>query len=126
MTVKYHIDKQQGIVFTTLSHTLKFDECLSHHERLERDSDFNPSLKELIDGGAVKAISFNIGLVLKLTRSCPFHHQAKRAIYSSDKSLNYRFAYMFQTFAGKGHGEIKVFKDREEALKWLEVGQTSH
>lgn len=119
MTAEYTIDRQQCIVFTTLSGALKLDECLAHHQKLANSSDFNPALRELIDGSAVESISLNPKALLSLSKSCPFGSYARRAIYTSDTPLHYYIARMFQAFSGGKHGEIKVFKDKAKALSWL-------
>lgn len=121
LPVEYTINKQQCIVFTTLSGTLNFDECLLHHQKLADDPDFKPALRELIDGGAVDHVSIFSNAIFNLSKSCPFGIHARRAIFSSGKLMHYNLAKMFQAFAGEQHGEIRVFKDRKEAFFWLGI-----
>jgi len=119
--VEYRIDIQNGLVLTTLSGTLSFDECQAHHRRLASDPDFKPDLSELMDGSAVNRIPISYASISKLADSCPFGIHARRAIVSSDNLLNYGVARMFQSFSSGKHGEIMVFKDKDEALSWLDL-----
>lgn len=121
MPTEYVIDKAQKTVFTTLYGTLTLKEGVEHHHRLASDPDFDISYNELIDGGALEKVGLNTSGIFSLSQSCPFGPTARRAIYSTDRQLYYGFARMFQTLAGGKHGEIEVFKERDEALQWLGV-----
>lgn len=123
MAVKYFIDKEQKVVFTSLSGNLTLMDSIAHHHRLGADPDFDPTFKELIDGKAVETVSLNITGIVDLSRSCPFQPESRRAIYSTDKQLYYGLARMFQTLAGGKHGDIRVFKKLDEALDWLGVSK---
>lgn len=123
MPIRYVIDKERRTVFTTLYGTLTLKEGLDHHYRLGVDPDFDPSFNELMDGGTLESISLNSSGIFELSGSCPFGPESKRAMYSTDRKLYYGLARMFQTLAGGRHGDIKVFKQLDEALDWLGVSK---
>lgn len=123
MTVRYFIDKQQKTVFTTLSDTLTLTESVEHHLRLGADPDYDPTYKEMMDMSELDSISLNISGIADLAQSCPFGSESNRAIYSTDKSLYFGLARMFQALAGGRHGNIRVFKRYDEALDWLGISK---
>jgi hypothetical protein len=119
LPICYEIDPHRKLVVTTLSGTLSFDESVAHHRKLGADPAFDPSFRELMDGSGVKRVALLSPAIFSLSISCPFNSAACRAIYAGDNSTNYAIARMFQALAGDKHGEIAVFKSRDEALAWL-------
>lgn len=120
MTVEYSIDRKRRLVITTLSGELSVAECFAHHLTLAMDPEFDPSYNELIDGGEIDNVQLDSTSIFKLGQSCPYSGAAYRAIYTADRPINYACAYLFQLFASGRHGVIKVFKDRSDAIRWLE------
>jgi len=121
MPISYTIDNSQRAVFTKLSGTLTLKECIDHHRRLRTDPDFDPSYCELIDGGEVERVGLNSSGIFDLASSCPFAPPARRAIYTSAKSLHFGIARMFQALAGGKRGDIQVFRELDKAIAWLGV-----
>ncbi|GAV20399.1 hypothetical protein MMIC_P1364 [Mariprofundus micogutta] len=121
MAIDYSIDTQRNLVITTLSGVLNFEECVAHHIKLGSDKDFDPSGCELIDGSALKSVALASTSIFSLSKTCPFGSSARRAIYASDNTFHYGLARMFQMVTGEKHGEIMVFKDRDEAVAWLNI-----
>lgn len=124
MPISYDIDSERGLVITRLSGTVSFDECAEHHCKLSADPAFDPAFRELLDGGAVERVALISTAIFSLSNSCPYESSARRAIYAGNKRVHFGLARMFQALASGKHGEIEVFRDRDEALQWLE-GKTN-
>jgi len=120
LAISYEIDADKGLVITTISGTLSFDECTAHHRKLRDDPAFDPSFNELIDGSDAKRVELFSSAVFSLSNTCPYSASAYRAICAGDKRVHFGIARMFQAFATGKHGSIEVFKSREEALAWLQ------
>ena len=125
MPITYAIDPEKGIVTTTITGVLSFDECTEHHRRLGADPAFDPSYGELMDGGGVERVALLSTAVFSLSNTCPYGPTAIRAIFAGNKRLHFGIARMFQSLASGRHGTIEVFNDREEALQWLESKMAS-
>jgi len=119
--IRYTIDNKQKAVFTRLYGTLTLQECIDHHRRLEADPDFDSAYCELIDGGDVENIGLNSAGIFELSSSCPFDPPARRAIYTTERSLHFGIARMFQALAGGKRGDIQVFRELDKAIAWLGV-----
>jgi len=120
LAITYEIDTGKGLVTTTISGTLSFDECNDHHYRLGADPAFAPSYNELIDGGNTEQVELFSKAIFSLAESCPFGPDSFRAINAGCKKVHFGLARMFQAFATGRHGTIEVFRSREEALQWLD------
>ena len=120
MAITYHIDPDRKRVTTILSGTVGLQEGLRHHEALGADPLFDPGFCEFMDGSAVGDIDLNSLAIWNMSQSCPFGPESKRAIYCGDNLLRYGLARSFQACTGGQHGEIQVFRDAGDAIKWLD------
>jgi hypothetical protein len=118
MPASYKIDKARRLVISTASGFLTAADLSSHQRRLLGDSDFDPSCSQIFDCTAVTGIDFNAEDVGALAARTIFSPHSRRAVLVTTDE-QYGLFLMFKMIR-EGHGEygIRVFRNREEAMRW--------
>ena len=119
MPIRYEIDKLRRLVITTGTGPLLVTDALAHQKSLRNDPDFDPTYSQLMD--LTEMTAFNIGLdeMHKLTQMWVFSPQSRRAILVG-VDLTYGLARMFEMLReNAGEFGIRIFRNREEALRWV-------
>jgi len=124
MPFRYVIDKQRRLVLTTGEGIVTFAEMKSHQDRLIADPDRDLKFNQLIDISTVTELSVSVEEAKLLARRAVFSAESRRAVVASDKSVYGMFRLM-QVYheLSAGHSHVGIFYDRDEALKWLGVGE---
>ncbi len=118
MPANYRIDKSLGVVFTKGEGVLTTQEVLIHSQRLREDPDFDPNYSQLIDVRAVQFV-MSIGEVAEIaTQEDIFSEQSRRA-FVGENNLAFGMSRMLQAYSESSSGEIEVFRDMDEARRWL-------
>ena len=119
MAITYRIEPQNQLVLVRLSGTLSYDELVEMTDRLRADPEFRPHYRELAIAESFDATPETIqSLAL---RPPVFDERARRAVVV-DSDLAFGTIRMFQTRRGEVAGEIRVFRDVDEARAWLTDG----
>jgi len=121
MPAEYVIDKELRLVITTAWDRVTFAEARAHQERLRNDPDFHPEFNQLLDATAVTALDISHDEAKTIGRNSPhFSASARRAWVAPNPFLfgMGRMIGIYREMAG-GTEQFRVFKDREQALKWL-------
>ncbi len=118
MTVNHVIDAELGVVFTTLRGAVTFKEFARHLQDLDGDPDFRPDMMELLDGNDAGTDEFDVEQMMSFKDSYVWGPGARRALVCNS-DLVFGLFRMFQITSGDAHGEIKLFRDIDEARTWL-------
>lgn len=120
MPAEYKIDKALGIVFSLAYGTINDDEAYSHQDKLRKDHDFDPSFSQLADFTKVTLVDLSADAIHHLAERNPFGLGSKRA-FVAPMNLMYGLARMFQMLTDDHPDELTVFRDMQEARKYLSL-----
>jgi hypothetical protein len=119
MPAWYQIDKERGIVMSTVSGIITRSDLIEHQKRLLADPDFRPGFCQLMDFTHVAKLDVSEADVRILAQKAIFSPNSRRAILVRDDA-HYELAELFRTVReiGGEHG-IGVFRELDDALDWL-------
>jgi hypothetical protein len=118
--VTYEIDSERRLVRTRCAGAVTFAEVLAHFDELERDPARPEQLDVILDltGSAtlpesdqLRAVAARVGEV-RLPRF-------ERVAIVADRDSMFGMARMFEVFAEAHFGASRVFRQAEEAERWL-------
>jgi hypothetical protein len=121
MPITFRIDKESGIVYTTINGRTNTDEIVESLENLLNNPDFKPGLNGIADlrnsemdtfSADVKRIA---GLMIEYRNKIG---PSKTAVVIS-KDVTFGMTRVFQAFSEQSSIETAIFRDMEEALRWL-------
>jgi hypothetical protein len=127
MPITYCFDPESGILRTRCLGEISLDDTLEHFDQVASDPRLPDGCKALLDldqlvsvpaTGQVRDVVHELGRRLKQTiRFGPWAIVAERdAVYGMSR--------MFQVFLEQVGIESRVFRSTDEALRWLESGET--
>jgi hypothetical protein len=126
MPITFRIDKESGIVYTTIDGRTNTDEIVESLESLLNNPDFKPGLNGIADlrnsemdtfSADVKRIA---GLMIEYRNKIG---PSKTAVVIS-KDVTFGMTRVFQAFSEQSSIETAIFRDMEEALRWLGANKT--
>jgi len=120
MSASYRIVKSLGTVFTSLEGVVTDDDLLGHRQQLESDPDFDPAFAQLIDCRGVTEVALDSRTIRSIATPSVYAPGAKRAIVATRDAV-YGLARMYERIRGGESDEVRVFRDIEEARRWLEL-----
>lgn len=121
MPWSYHIDGERRLVVTTAWDTVTGAECLEQQRQLRSDAGFSPDLCQLLDFTRVTAAQIDLATIFELADVDLFSGKSRRA-FLAPNPLAYGLSRMFIVSRRlTGEEQMRVFKDRDEALHWLGV-----
>lgn len=127
MLIAYQIDREAGLVTGRITGRLVFDDIREVVERMLADPDFDPSFMRLwevrdvervLTGTEVRRIA---DLVLKTGDSLG----GGRVAVVTDSAVYFGLGRMLSTLSEGRDAELGVFRDRGEAMTWLQGGDAS-
>lgn len=122
MPVTYSIDRESARLHTRCVGKLTLDEVFDHFHQLEIDDTLPPQLDVLLDltameslpeAGQLRMIATEVGRVQK----SKLRWGACAII--ADRDALYGMTRMFQVFAEDHFADSCVFREREEAERWI-------
>jgi hypothetical protein len=123
MPEEYRIDPAQGVIWSRFWGTMSDADFMTHHARLQADSQYDGNHHQLIDTTEVRSVTLSAQVVGEVANASRFSPDAKRAYLVTQDAL-FGLARMFQLYLNlKGEENIQVFRDRAQALAWLGVTQ---
>jgi hypothetical protein len=120
MPGSYSVDKEQKLLRCTFWGRVTGAEGAKMQQEFMRDAEFRPDFNQIIDLTAVTDVAAQPAELRAMAIKAPFKQGSRRAVLVKSK-VEYGVARMFQTYreiAGGGD-EMRIFKDRDEALQWL-------
>ncbi len=79
---------------------------------------FDPNGRELIDVTGLTSTSVHIHEMADVKSRDQWQQGSRRALVAPS-TLAFGMVMMFKTLAGSEHGEIKIFRDLQQAREWL-------
>jgi hypothetical protein len=122
MPAEYTIDKLSGVVFSFAHGNVTDQDAYSHQDRLRKDPDFDPGFCQLFDYTKVTQVDLSSDAIHHLAERNPFGLGSCRAfVVPSD--LLYGLSRMFQILTDHHPDELSVFRDMQEARKYLSLDE---
>jgi hypothetical protein len=122
--VSYRIDRERRIVFTEASGVLTDSDVLGFEQKLQDDPEFEPDFRQLADCRAIDEVGVTREGVEEASSRSPFSRGSRRAlVVGSDVAFG--MARMFENLRHETRDEIRVFREAEEARRWLGLDPTS-
>jgi hypothetical protein len=89
------------------------------------DAQFEPTLRHLVDTSDVTEVTLSAQAIVQMGHSLLFDPTAKRA-YVVTTDLVFGLARMYELYQNlRGPQNVRVFRDRDEALRWLGLNEVS-
>lgn len=120
MPASYVIDEQRGLVVTTGTGVVTFEECKQHQDRLIADPEFDSTYNQLMDFSQATRVKLDESNVHFLVVRHVFTKPSRRALVSTDAQfidLMQKAAELRKQFFGDE--DVQFFSNREAALRWL-------
>jgi hypothetical protein len=122
MPTEYTIDPEKRRVTTVGRGTLVFSKMMASAEAMKNDPALDPSYTELVDITDVEVVDLTAEQIEALAGIRIFDAASRRAIVAP-RPLYFGMARMYEAHhSAKAEANIRVFTDREEAVKWLDGG----
>jgi hypothetical protein len=122
MPVAYRLDRSADVVFATAHGVITDDEILEYATRMVNDPGIDPGVDQLIDLRGIDAaavLSDTIRRLAEIFRDYdPVPARAKLAIVAS-RDVLFGMARMYEVYRDRDSDSIGVFRDIEEARRWL-------
>ncbi len=124
MPIRYRVDHARGIVHTTLEGEISAEDLWQHATALASDPDTR-ECNELADLTGITGATASAGDVramgMQLLKSDTNRPGGKFAMVAPT-DVSFGMARLYQAHREHPSIEIRVFREREEALAWLEDG----
>lgn len=121
MPLAYAIDESRGLVISTASGVVTFEEIVSHQDRLLSDPGFSTDFDQLLDCRRVGTIELTSDQAQQVATRRLFSRNSRRALVASQPVV-FGVARMLQAYneASARPSRPAVFYDLAAALKWLD------
>jgi hypothetical protein len=122
MPISYRIDEAKKLVLTTASGVLTDSDILQLKSSLVSDPRWTPGMRELSDVRSIDRLDVTTAGVQMMMQSDELHARAldsyRLAIVVAHQ-LVYGMARMYQMLTEHSVPNVRVFRDMEEAKRWL-------
>ncbi len=121
MAVHYRIDTAINRITTRAFGEVTLDQVLQHFDELSADASFEPDLDvllDLVDCKTVPGADEIRTAAARVTADFPPLRFGRLAIVVGSEAL-FGMLRMFHSFAESAFSAAQVFRDRDEALRWL-------
>ena len=124
MTIKHKIIEDLKLVYAVTDGTLNFEDLMNHIEALSKDPNYNSPMLKLVDYRNLKEYGLStkeaeIFSIKKASLTERFLHEKCAFIVPSD--LVFGMIRHHQAFIDENKIDTKIFRDLEEATKWLGI-----
>jgi hypothetical protein len=124
MTIKYKIIEDLKLVYVSTDGTLSFDDLMKHIVKLSEDPKYKPPMLKLVNYS-------NLEKYLLKTEEAEIFSQKKASLterflnekcaFVVSSNLVYGMARHHQAYIDKNKIDTNIFRDLEEATKWLGI-----
>lgn len=122
MPCRYVIDAEHELVISTAWDRVSFAEVDTHQERLSSDPKFNPNFKQLVDATAVTGLDISIDGAKTIFGRKTFSSSSRCAFLGKGLIvLGMGRLIEAQATILEGREAVRVFSDRDKALRWLGI-----
>ena len=120
MPCRYVIDTEHGLVISTAWDRVTFAEVDAHQDRLAGDPHFNPDFKQLVDATQVRDLDISIDEAKTIFGRKTFSSASRCAFLGRGLTiLGMGRLIEAQAALLEGRETVRVFSNRQKALKWL-------
>ncbi|MDH3490412.1 MAG: hypothetical protein OEM20_00240 [Gammaproteobacteria bacterium] len=124
MPIKYSIDEDLGVVFTTASEVLTENELLEHKRKLILDPNFKPGFVELSDVRFVSDLAISAAGLERFVAQDESDSERlkdfKLAIVVSG-ALEFGMGAMYEMMSRENNVDVRIFRDLRLAKEWLHI-----
>lgn len=121
MPQSYRIDTAQRLIWTRCWGILADSDLAEHQAKIRVDPAFSPTLGQLVDTREVREVAITLPAARALGHSKLFSPESRRAYVVRDDVM-YGLARMYELYQElRGTRNVRVFRDRAEAVTWLGV-----
>ena len=124
MPIKYFIDKDMGVVFTTASDVLTENELFEHKRKLISDPNFKPGFVELSDVRFITDLKISPSSIEAFVAQDESDAERlkdfKLAIVVSG-ALEFGMGAMYEMMSRENSTNVRIFRDLGQAREWLEI-----
>lgn len=122
MPCRYAIDLEQKLVISRAWDRVTFAEVDAHQGKLASDPDFNPEFKQLVDATEVTDLEISIDEAKAIFARKTFAASSRCAFLGRGLTvLGIGRLIEAQAALMEGRETVRVFSDRNKALKWLGI-----
>ncbi len=116
----YTIDRERRLVISTATGDFTDSDLVGHEKVLRKDTAFDPSFDQLADFTGVTKVEITSAGLKTAAELHIFSAESRRAIVVASNEI-FGLARMFQTFRdlSGGRERMEIFRNRDEALRWL-------
>jgi hypothetical protein len=122
MPVSYQIDEALGLVLTTATGVLTDTDILQHKARVVADPRWKPGMRELADARSIDRFEVTTAGVRQMT-ALDEHNAAALESYALAIVVGHDAAYgmarMYQMLTEHTIPHVRVFRDMDEAKRWI-------
>jgi hypothetical protein len=120
MPLRYVIDKERRLVLTTGWDRLTYAQTKSLQDQLLNDPDFDPKFNQLIDLTALTGLGMSTEETKALASRAVFSASSRRAFVATNPAV-FGMCRLYEAshHGWDEHAQVRVFSDRDAALKWL-------
>ena len=127
MPIRVSIDRQRGLITTVISGAITPADLVAAYERIFADPDFRPGLDSLWDMRDARLAAFTTEHIRQtseyiLSQAARRGSGYKSALVAS-ADLQFGLARMYEVFTERLPAEVGVFRDIDDALRWLAEGR---
>jgi hypothetical protein len=120
MPIDFAIYPERRLIVTTGWGVLTLDDLLDHEKRLAAHPDFVPDLAQLLDFSGVEEPRLHWKDMHAVAVGCPLGKQSRRALVAGTDEM-YGIGRMYQLVADREDQDMQVFRDGDEARRWLGI-----
>ena len=122
MPTEYSVDPVKRRVTTTGRGKLVFEQMMGSAAAMRDDPALDPTFTELVDITEVDSVDLTAEQIEALAEIRIFDPKSRRAIVAP-RPLYFGMARMYEAHhSAKAEATVRVFTDRDEAVKWLDGG----
>ena len=118
MPESFSIDTDRGVVHCRAWGRFTSEELMAHYTRMRAHPEFDPGFRQLGDLRDVEEFDITTATVEAAAELPTFTPGTRRALVASE-TVQFGLARMFGSFAELNGQEVRVFRDYDEAVRWL-------
>ena len=122
MPAAYIVDADRSLVLSRGWGAVTGADLLMHVRSLRTDPRFQPQFSQLFDFRATTDVRVDAQSVREIAAQNPFGAGARRAFVVAN-DVAFGMARMYQILTEVSPDELEVFRDLDEALRWLGVAE---
>ena len=126
MPIHYQINADENLITVTISGTIQYDELLSAFDARTKEETYRPGMNLLCDGREAR-LDFSTSDVINLVEAMAVRREERgegfRFALVGGSDLTYGMGKVFQGYAVRLPENIRVFRDFEEARRWVMESQ---